>query len=367
MILTRSRNKSRYLIKLVGASVAIFIIINSLSTFNSAINLPNIPTDSYREPVVEANHGGLGIPRGIAIALPSVRISGKENQKVEREIYGGEGDKAHLGGFTDLDLYGVSPSVWKEMVEYMGVKSVIDVGCGRGTSTSWFILHGLDTACVEGSHDAIDKSIVPNKEKVYTEHDFSRGPWWPSKTYDAVWSVEFLEHVGRNFQQNYMPVFQSAAIIIATSSNWGGWHHVEVHHDDWWIERMQSYGLVYSKSLTERVKKSAKKERDSAKKAPNGEPYNAQHVWLNALVYINPAVASLPKHQHLFSEHGCFDYRNQPNRPCESKRGETEMIDEYLSLKLTKDMDEDWENLVSKNLLVEDLKMKKITNEQSTA
>lgn len=130
---------------------------------------------------------------------------------------------------------------------------------------------------------------------------------------------------------------------------------------------MQSYGLVYSKSLTERVKKSAFEERDSAKKAPNGEPYNAQHVWLNALVYINPAVASLPKHQHLFSEHGCFDHRNQPNRPCESKRGETEMIDEYLSLKLTKDMDEDWENLVSKNLLVEDLKMKNITNEQSTA
>ena len=121
---------------------------------------------------------------------------------------------------------------------------------------------------------------------------------------------------------------------------------------------MQSYGLVYSKSLTERVKKSASEERNSAKKAPNGKPYNAQHVWLNALVYINPAVASLPKHQHLLSEHGCFVSRNEPNRPCESKRGETEMIDEYLSLKLTKDMDEDWENLVSKNLSVEDLKMK---------
>jgi len=249
---------------------------------------------------------------------------------------------------------GVSPSVWTEMVEYMGVKSVIDVGCGRGTSTSWFVLHGLDTACVEGSHDAIQQSMVPDKEKVYTEHDFSRGPWWPAKTYDAVWSVEFLEHVGRNFQQNYIPVFQSAAIIIATSSNWGGWHHVEVHTDDWWIERMQSYGLVYSKSLTERVRKAAGAENDKKVKAPNGKDYNAQHVRLTALVYINPAVASLPEHQHLLSEHGCFRSREDKNIPCEAKKGETEMADEYLPLKLTKDMDESWENLVRKNIQLED-------------
>ena len=47
-------------------------------------------------------------------------------------------DKAHLGGFTSFDPMGVSPTMWKHMVEWLGVKSLLDVGCGIGTSTSWF-------------------------------------------------------------------------------------------------------------------------------------------------------------------------------------------------------------------------------------
>jgi 2-polyprenyl-3-methyl-5-hydroxy-6-metoxy-1,4-benzoquinol methylase len=112
------------------------------------------------------------------------------------ERYGGKGDKPHLGGFTDLDHHGVSPASWKWMVEYMGVHSVLDVGCGRGISTSWFYFHGVEVLCAEGSHDAIENTVLPDKSLI-VEHDFSRGPWWPEKTYDAVWCVEFLEHVSK--------------------------------------------------------------------------------------------------------------------------------------------------------------------------
>ncbi|KAL3765981.1 hypothetical protein ACHAWO_002973 [Cyclotella atomus] len=38
---------------------------------------------------------------------------------------------------------GVSPTLWKHMVEWLGIESLVDVGCGRGISTSWFVLHGL--------------------------------------------------------------------------------------------------------------------------------------------------------------------------------------------------------------------------------
>lgn len=77
----------------------------------------------------------------------------------------------------------------------LGIHSILDVGCGRGISTSWFIMNGMDTLCVEGSHDAYLNSVLPDKDKQMVEHDFSRGPYWPAKTYDAVWCVEFLEHV----------------------------------------------------------------------------------------------------------------------------------------------------------------------------
>ena len=78
-------------------------------------------------PQLRANRDSLGIPQGTAIALPSIRTAKEDEEKINptRTIYGGEGDKQHLGGFTDFDISGVSPAVWKEMVQYMGVKSII--------------------------------------------------------------------------------------------------------------------------------------------------------------------------------------------------------------------------------------------------
>lgn len=130
--------------------------------------------------------------QGEAEALPSIRVAKEEFKS--QELYGGKGDKSHLGGWTDLDHHGVSPAAWKWIVTEVGVHSVIDVGCGRGISTSWFYFHGVEVRCVEGSHDAVENTVLPDPRMI-VEHDFSRGPWWPAKTYDAVWCVEFLEHV----------------------------------------------------------------------------------------------------------------------------------------------------------------------------
>ena len=40
---------------------------------------------------------GMAVPRGKAVALPSVRISAEESDKIQRKIYGGEG-----GEFRDI-------------------------------------------------------------------------------------------------------------------------------------------------------------------------------------------------------------------------------------------------------------------------
>ena len=103
------------------------------------------------------------------------------------------------------------------------MKTLLDVGCGRGISTSFFVLHRLEyVACVEGSHDAVTSSLLTDltefrdddssgvrggrgsssagrgrRRYELIEHDFSRGPWWPSRTVDVAWCVEFTEHVGR--------------------------------------------------------------------------------------------------------------------------------------------------------------------------
>jgi len=255
---------------------------------------------------------------------------------------------------------GVSPTLWSHMVSHLGIKSLLDLGCGRGISTSWFVTHGLDyVVCAEGSHDAVTQSLLP-KIKVpkgtkyeLVEHDFSRGPWWPSRTVDVAWCVEFTEHVGRNFMQNYHTAFRKAAIIFVTHSHWGGWHHVEVHGHDWWQVKMEAAGFVYSGILTNEMKAEAQKDNqrkdlvDDMIKQNKPSYHVAQHLWTTLQVFINPLVASLPEHAHLFAEHGCFIGRGAENQECGKKGvGLTPLPDSFKPLLITKEMDDQWHELI---------------------
>lgn len=233
--------------------------------------------------------------------MPSVRISEAEEKKISksRRIYGGVGDKPHLGGFTKYDPDGVSPNAFNYMIGYLAVKSFIDVGCGKGFSTRYFMRAGADVLCVEGSHDAVSQTLLPLERVV--EHDFTRGQWWPNRTYDAAWAVEFLEHVGRQYMHNYMPIFHKAALIFVTASRWGGWHHVEVKDQRWWITRFEAQGFVFSSGLTHDIRMYSRKGRNM-----NSTKVMGSHISNSMMVFINPTVASRPEHQHIMGGHGCF-------------------------------------------------------------
>lgn len=92
-------------------------------------------------------------------------------------------------------------------------------------------------------------------------------------------------------------------------------HHVEVHRDDWWIERFESFGFKYSERLTKKVRGIAGAEKSHSEcgkiLGPNDKPYNAQHIRLSMLVFVNPMVASLPKHAHLFADPGCYQDKDK--------------------------------------------------------
>jgi len=295
------------------------------------------------------NNNPLAIPMEKAVALPSVQTEESINRK---NLYGGKGDKKHLGGFTDIDTAGISPRAWKWMITTLNIQSIIDVGCGRGISTTWFLMHGMDTLCVEGSHDAKENTMLPDPDTQMIEHDFSRGPWWPEKTYDAVWCVEFLEHVGRNFHKNYLPTFRKAGLIFVTHSINGGWHHVEVHRMGWWKTKMELYGFRYLPELTMELRSLVWNEtNDYANKgvAPNGKPIGAPHIHANMLIFYNPMVTALPQHHHLYYEPGCFVSRGKgilTQRDCGigpiANPEETLLPDEFKPIQLTKEQDVRW-------------------------
>ena len=200
---------------------------------------------------------------------PIVGAKSIASEDSERGIYGGTGDAVHLGGFTARDNSTISENLWNFMLSQLAVKSFIDVGCGKGFSASYFLSKGARVLCVEGSQDAIKNSLLPSKNII--GHDFSRGTWWPDETFDVAWSTEFLEHVSRKYMKNYMPLFAKSALVMVSASGWGGWHHVEVHDQKWWIGRFLARGFIFSKPLTEWVRSHARAEFNSM--PHNGQRY----------------------------------------------------------------------------------------------
>jgi len=342
------------------AILAVLVIVITIQFLEHKHLLENSFSNSNEieeSPVSRDVLNSLGIPRGEARALPSIRV---DDDNRDHGIYGGKGDKKHLGGFTDYDGAGVSPAVWSSMISDIGVHSLLDVGCGKGVSSRWFLEHGVDVLCAEGSHDAVEQSFLPPERIV--EHDYSQGPWWPQKTYDAVWSVEFLEHVSRQYQYNYISTFRKAALIFVTSSTWGGWHHVEVHPHEWWVRKFESFGFKYDDDLTNVMKNHAKGERGTGE-GPNGESFSAQHIFMSLKVFINPAVASLPEHAHLFPRNGCFERYGEKGefavtRPC-TKENETPLPKELEPLEISPEMHERWLQAIRDRLQPEEANEKK--------
>jgi len=144
------------------------------------------------------------------------------------------------------------------MVHVMGVKSVLDIGCGRGISTKWFMDHKCRVHCAEATDEGIETTVLPSRDLI-TQHDFTQGPWWPQETFDAVWAVEFIEHVHEDYMDNWLATMRSAHYIITTHSKWGGHHHVAIHHEWWWIEKFESRGFMHVPELTDIIRRLSKR------------------------------------------------------------------------------------------------------------
>eukprot|EP01083_Nonionella_stella_P003263 9295_1 len=169
-------------------------------------------------------------------------------------VYGGGGiDPKHLGGFLHNDTKSYERELWEYIIPRYNITSVLDIGCGMGVSTLFFAskirkyIEWNNVLCIEGSHDAIQHSWVKN---ITIQHDYSLGPFWPSKVYDLAWSIEFLEHVNASFMDNYMATFKKAKLLLVSASPTGGWSHLNIQKKEYWIEKFESYGFIYDHALT---------------------------------------------------------------------------------------------------------------------
>jgi len=195
----------------VASMITVSVLTGSGYTSGSAgPTYRSVVQTAPRPAFAAGSAGGLPLPPALRMlgAAPPNRPSTVVGTEADRQalidsgkamaMYDGVGvDARHLGGSTANDAQGLAPGLWTFLMKALTVKSVVDVGCGRGVSTKWFLEHGADVLCIEGGNEAIGRSYLPRERIV--PHDFAQGPYWPEKTYDLAWCIEVLEHVARPF------------------------------------------------------------------------------------------------------------------------------------------------------------------------
>jgi SAM-dependent methyltransferase len=172
--------------------------------------------------------------------------------------------EGHLGGYIKASplpaLSGLridhgdpatySPTLWCWAYETLGVRSVLDVGCGEGHCAGFFRNLGCRVLGVDGSVQARQDSVI---SEFHVVHDFVNGPYATEKEFDLVWACEFVEHVEEQYIGNFLTTFRSSRkFIMLTYAPPGqrGWHHVNCQMESYWIDKLSRIAFTFDPDLT---------------------------------------------------------------------------------------------------------------------
>jgi cyclopropane fatty-acyl-phospholipid synthase-like methyltransferase len=154
---------------------------------------------------------------------------------------------AHLGGYVaGGDEATWFPELWRWAVNELGVRSVLDIGCGEGHALRYFRELGCNVTGVDG---------VPQDDSDIVMHDYTWGshPLFSGRNdFDLVWSCEFLEHLEERHLPSVVPDFQSAKFVMMTHAFPGqaGHHHVNCRDPEYWKGFFAGIGFTYRDDLT---------------------------------------------------------------------------------------------------------------------
>lgn len=187
-----------------------------------------------------------------------IKVGLKKKRKPFMELTEG-----HLGGYIlDKAAPGTwCPEIWDWSINELGIKSMLDIGCGLGHVMSYYQDKGIEVFGVDGSPSAIAKNILSTE--FLHQHDYATGKWEPAKKYDLIWSSEFLEHVEQKYEENFLATFKYAEkYIMVTFAIPGqtGHHHVNLQYGPYWIDKFDAIGFKYEEELTQKARNFLPKE-----------------------------------------------------------------------------------------------------------
>ena len=211
--------------------------------------------------------------------------------EILEQLHGESINEGHLGGWSiggDGGTY--YPFMWKYIVDSYNIKSVLDIGCGRGYSTRFFKSLGCDVKGIDGSIKAKELSLTSDD---FILHDYTKGTISifdktdQLQIFDLGWSCEFVEHVESNYIPNFMFNFKQCKYVAMTFAEIGqtGHHHVNENTAQYWIDTFKLYNFTFLENETNVLRVYA--ESDKKEREKNKVPFFISHFVTRGLFFKN--------------------------------------------------------------------------------
>lgn len=171
-------------------------------------------------------------------------------------VSAGDENATHLGGnIVEGDPFTFSPTVWNYLINRFALKSVLDLGAGRGYSSAFFHQAGLQVLAVDGMRENCEKSLYPTAQFDLTQ----------SSIYckvDLVHCQEVVEHIEEQYIENLLSSLANGKFILMTNAlpGQGGHHHVNEQPTEYWIQHLKRYGCEVLLEDSNRIRQMAAKD-----------------------------------------------------------------------------------------------------------
>ena len=129
------------------------------------------------------------------------------------------------------------------LLNLLPIKSVLDIGCGRGAWLSEWRAAGLDNAMgIDGAYVHIDRLLIPRES--FIPHDLTQPLRLPG-SFDLVQSLEVAEHLDEPFANGFVDMLVSHGSYVmfsAATPGPGGEFHINEQPLEYWREKFRKRG-----------------------------------------------------------------------------------------------------------------------------